>query len=335
MAKGKIIFSQDILKSLKEFCVKKKFSNLIFIFDKNTEKYCASFFKNDVKNKIVIAAGEQNKNLETYCYIIQKLIELKANKNTLVVNIGGGMLTDIGAFAAATYQRGIPFINIPTTLVGMVDAAIGGKTGIDFENYKNYLGIFAQAERVFISPNFLKTLPKKQIESGWAEILKTGVIANKKLIELVGIEAPIDEIIYYCAKTKYAIVQQDLKDKNVRQLLNFGHTIGHAYESYRLSINKPILHGFAVAKGILAESKIAYKLGKISEIDYSIIKKLIKIYTFQTEITLKEFELMKKWLKADKKNKSNEIIFSLPNAIGKGEFGISIAERLLKNLIFN
>lgn len=334
MAKGKIIFSPNILKSFNEFCDKKKFNSIVFIFDKNTDKYCSPLFKNKIKNKIIISAGEANKNLKTYSFIIQKLIAFNANKNTLIVNVGGGLVSDIGAFAASTYQRGISFVNIPTTLVGMADAAIGGKTGIDFENYKNYVGTIALAERVFIAPQFLKTLPKKETESGWAEMIKTGLIANKKLIDLIVNEVSIDEVILCCANTKHNIVLQDLKDKNIRQLLNFGHTIGHAYESYRLSINKPILHGFAVAKGILAESKIAYQLGKLSEIDYLFIQKLIKKYTFQTEILPKEFKLMKKWLKADKKNKNNQIIFSLPNAIGKGTFGISIAEKDLESLIF-
>jgi 3-dehydroquinate synthase len=334
MASGKLVFTQDIGNTLQEYYAKFKYENLIFIVDSHTKKYCWPLFKTLSANLIEIEAGELHKNLTTYSFILEKLMAFKAGNDTLVVNLGGGVITDIGGFAASTYRRGIPFINIPTTLMGMADAAIGGKNGIDFKFKKNYLGTFVLPNRVFISTQFLNSLPKKEFESGLAEIIKTGIIANKKLFKAIEKNEPIEALIHQCAHTKNTIVKKDFKDNSIRQLLNFGHTIGHAYESYRLSIGKPILHGFAIAKGILAESKIAYSMGKISHMEYMRITKVVSILTHQKPLTEDEFLKLKKWLKSDKKNKNNNIVFSLPESIGKGSIQNEIAEATLHKLIF-
>ena len=335
MANGKLVFTQNIATSLQEYCDKCKYENLIFIVDTNTKKYCLPFFKTFSSKIIEIKAGEQYKNLSTYTFIIEKLLAFNASKDTLIVNLGGGVVSDIGAFASSTFRRGIAFVNIPTTLMGMSDAAIGGKNGIDFKFKKNYLGTFVLPQKVFISNQFLSTLPIKEYESGLAEIIKTGIIANKQLFKAIEKNEAIDYLIEQCAKTKNAIVKKDFEDNGVRQLLNYGHTIGHALESYRLSIGKPIMHGFAVDKGLLAESKMAYNMGKISHSDYMRITKVVTTLTHQKPLTENEFLRLKEWLKSDKKNKNSHIVFSLPEGIGKGSIQNEIAETRLNKLIFS
>ena len=222
------------------------------IFDKTskvfilTDENVAQFWLPEVeywlncKNavEIVIKAGEQHKNLQTVQRIWRTLMKQHADRNALLINLGGGVVTDLGGFAASTYKRGIKFINVPTTLLAMVDAAIGGKTGIDFGGGKNQIGTFAAAEDVIIDPVFLETLPQREICSGLAEMLKYGFVADSNLLN-VNLEN-YQQYITHCGEIKREIVRQDPTEKGLRKILNFGHTLGHAIESHCLTKDYPL-----------------------------------------------------------------------------------------------
>lgn len=198
--------------------------------------------------EIIIKPGEQQKNLQTIQEIWNKLLKHNADRHSLLVNLGGGVISDMGGFAASCFKRGIDFINIPTTLLSMVDASIGGKTGIDFGGYKNQIGVFAEAKDVLVNPVFLSTLPKREILSGLAEMLKYGFIADSDLLQ-VGLDN-YQSYISRAAEIKKTIVAEDPFEQGRRKILNFGHTIGHAVESYCLTKENPLLHGEAVAIGM-------------------------------------------------------------------------------------
>jgi 3-dehydroquinate synthase len=323
MAKGQILMAADIDVALAGFCMENNIKHVIFICDENTAIHCLPYFKIQ-KDAIVIPVGEIHKSFETYTYILDRLVELKANRSSLIINLGGGTVTDIGGFAASTYMRGIGFLNVPTTLLGMVDAAIGGKTGIDYKFRKNYIGTFALPERVLIHTPFLKTLVEVELLSGISEIIKAGIVANKDLFEKMEAGGISDDIIIMAANTKQRIVDIDFYDTGIRQLLNFGHTIGHAYESYRLTVNKPELHGFAVAKGMMAEARIACKAGLISKDELVRMIDCIGSRTYQSELTPDELESLRPFLSDDKKNTDGQIMFSLPDGIGNGKVKVAV-----------
>jgi 3-dehydroquinate synthase len=334
MTKGRIIYTENVKKSLEDFCAENSFNQLVFICDVNTEKHCLPIL-GAINNLIVIPAGEVNKSIETYTFIVKNLIYLKANRSTLIVNLGGGVVTDIGGFVASTYMRGIKFINIPTTLLGMVDASIGGKTGIDFQLHKNYLGTFSLPEVILIDPAFLKTLPTEEFKSGLAEMIKTGVIANATLFNTILNNTSIEPLIEVTANTKWEIAQRDLYDQGERQLLNFGHTIGHAYETYRLTIEQPIKHGFAIAKGMMAETRLAFAQGLINEDELNMIIDCIAIQTEQNELSNEDLHAIATLLGMDKKNHNEVINFSLPTGIGSGKVKVSIALSEIQKILLH
>ncbi len=334
MAKGLLNFTADIGQDLKDYCKQNDKHHIVFICDSNTRTHCLPYFS-DAQNVIEITPGEGSKNIESYTYIIGELIGFKTGRSSLIVNLGGGVVTDLGAYAASTYMRGIDFVNIPTTLLGMVDAAIGGKTGIDFMSYKNYLGTFALPERIFIFQDFLKTLPETEMRGGVAEIIKCGIIANERLFKGIKADESLESLIHMAAHTKQDITDKDLYDKGERQLLNFGHTIGHAFESDRLEKGTPVHHGFAVAKGMMAESRLAFRMGLIGQGELDDILSCIVQKTGQDEITLLEFQSFCHFLQRDKKNNSEAIVFSLPTGIGKGKTGVSTGLNDIQNLLFN
>jgi len=334
MTKGRIIYTENVKNSLEVYCAENGFKQLVFICDVNTEKNCLPIVGAS-KNLIVIPTGEINKSIETYALIIKNLIHLKANRSSVIINLGGGVVTDIGGFVASTYMRGIKFINIPTTLLGMVDASIGGKTGIDFQLHKNYLGTFTLPELILIDPAFLKTLPTEEITSGLAEMIKTGAIANASLFFAISNNKAIEPLIEVTANTKWEIAQRDLYDQGERQLLNFGHTIGHAYETYRLNIERPLKHGLAIAKGMMAEARLAYAQGLINEDELNIIIDCIAIKTEQTELTNEDLQAIAPLLSMDKKNHNEVINFSLPTGIGSGKVKVGIALSEIQKILLH
>ena len=279
---------------------------------------------------IVIKAGEQHKNLQTVQRIWKTLMKYHADRNALLVNLGGGVITDMGGFAASTFKRGIKFINIPTTLLAMVDAAIGGKTGIDFGGGKNQIGTFAEAEEVIIDPVFLETLPERELLSGMAEMLKYGFIADGKLLG-INLEN-YQQFIVRCGEIKREIVAQDPMEKGLRKILNFGHTLGHAIESHCLTTDYLLLHGEAVALGMLGALWLSVKQLDLDESVLQNFENQIPMLLSEAEISLSrnDIEPILSYLVHDKKNKGEKPQFVLLEAVGKPVWDVEVEPELVK-----
>jgi 3-dehydroquinate synthase len=282
---------------------------------------------------IEVEPSEESKSIEVATQIWGRLLECNADRKTLLINVGGGVITDLGGFVGSTYKRGIPFINIPTSLMAMTDAAIGGKTGIDFDQFKNVIGTFAEANAILIHPDFISSLPQNEILSGFAEMIKHGIIADQVLFEaLENIDdANPDHIALFIERStnvKVNIVNQDFKESGLRKTLNFGHTIGHAIESVCLN-NSPISHGQAVGIGMNVETKLAHSMGLLDESSFLRIQKILtRNYPCSQKFN---WDDLLPFLKNDKKNKNGEIHFALPTSIGAAKWDIAINESEIKS----
>ena len=282
---------------------------------------------------IVVKAGEKHKSLPTVQRIWQTLMRHHADRNALLVNLGGGVVTDLGGFAASTYKRGIRFINVPTTLLGMVDAAIGGKTGIDFGGAKNPIGAFAEPEEVLTHPDFLTTLPTRELLSGLAEMLKYGFIADPNLLD-ANLENYQDYILR-AAGIKREIVAKDPYEAGLRKLLNFGHTFGHAVESRCLTTAFPLRHGEAVALGMAAALWLSVRQLALGEKILHNYESRLPMLLSEAEIRLSadDVESMMNALAHDKKNKGDKLQFVLIEAVGKPVWDVEVAAERVKEAL--
>lgn len=294
---------------------------LIFLFDSNTFQFCSVFFKDffEDQNYIVIPAGEENKNITTFTHICERLLAKKIGKNTFLVNVGGGVITDIGGFVASVFMRGLNCIHIPTSLMAMVDAAHGGKTGIDFHQVKNYIGTI-RTFPVWIYNDFLNTLPLKEIKNGLAEIIKYAFLGNRIVynkIHLCDLNSEnlneVCKLIPYCIQFKNQITEKDLYDHELRRKLNFGHTVGHAIESLHLQTEHPIPHGFAIASGMYIESIIAFRKNKIDKAYLDEIGKIIFHFIQPIFIQSNQIDSILSLIFLDKKNLDNQLLLALPS----------------------
>lgn len=326
--------SYATLEEMIAMIVTKYSDSLCFILvEENTRKNCLSHLlaseRSSLQNaKIIeISKGEKHKNLETFAKIINELSVNNADRNSLLINLGGGMVCDIGGFSAACYKRGIDFINIPTSLLAMVDAAHGGKTGVDFNNFKNQIGVFAPAKMVVVDVDFLKTLPDDQILSGFSEMIKMALITSDdfwnaiKQADLNKVKS-LEPLITESIREKLRIVEKDPTEKNIRKILNFGHTFGHAFETFALENGTELLHGYAVAMGMLCELWLSEKMlnfdaAKRQEISEFILSKYPKF-----EIQTNDFERLFAILLQDKKNSTNEIKPVLLEKIGHPRYDL-------------
>lgn len=331
--------------SLNEYIDQIKPSKIFILVDENTHNYCLPILlpnlETDAPFEIIeIEAGEENKNIGTATQLWEIFSEMEADRKSLLINLGGGVITDMGGFVASTYKRGFKFINIPTTLLAMCDASIGGKTGIDHQYLKNIIGTFALPEAIFFYPKFLETLKFEELRSGFAEMLKHGLIADAQhWNDLISIEkiAPefIEPFIKKSMEIKSNVVSQDFKEENVRKTLNFGHTIGHAVESLFLKKGNLIPHGEAVALGMICETHLAFLCGLI-DVDVSsvIISKIKRLFPY---IDISEFKngAIMDLMFNDKKNQGGNINFSLINGIGNCLFDQKLsAEHIILTLNF-
>ena len=278
---------------------------------------------------IVVKAGEEHKNMLTVQRIWKTLTKHNADRKALLINLGGGVITDLGGFAASTYMRGIKFINIPTSLLAMVDAAIGGKTGVDFGGAKNQVGTFADAEKVLINPEFLITLPTRELLSGLSEMLKYGFVADSKLLQ-VNMEN-YEQYIVRAGEIKREIVAKDPQEAGLRKILNFGHTLGHAIESFSLTENEPLRHGESVALGMCSALWLSVRLLGLDEnvlLDY---EKRMPLLLSETEFAISEADVdsILSNLVYDKKNKNEKSQFVLIKAVGKPVWDVEIAPSLV------
>jgi 3-dehydroquinate synthase len=330
-----------IQEGLAAFLATKEYSKYVVIADVNTRKHCYPRLKPYLPKHhlIVVPAGEQHKNLTTCEQIWGEMTRLELDRHAVVFNLGGGVIGDMGGFCAATYKRGIDFVQIPTTLLSQVDASVGGKLGIDFQGFKNHLGVFTQPKNVLIDASFLQSLSYIELRSGFAEIVKHCLIADaakweeirKKDFE----EQNWPDLIAHSVEIKKKVVAEDPTEKGLRKILNFGHTIGHAVETYFL--NKPpkerLLHGEAIAAGMVMEAYVAYRkkmidlqtLEQIEEFIFSVYGKVaLKMSDVATVIQLAQ---------QDKKNKGGELRFSLLTGVGSCGFDIKVTPSEIQQAI--
>jgi 3-dehydroquinate synthase len=305
-----------------------KYSNLFIITDSNTNEYCLHKFlpylETDLTIEIIeFEAGEINKNIDTCIEVWKVLTDLGADRKSLVINLGGGVVTDLGGFVASTFKRGVDFINIPTTLLSMVDASVGGKTGVDLGNLKNQIGVINVPTMVLIDTQYLETVPQNELRSGLAEMLKHGLIFDKnyweQFLDISTIDfSDLDLLIHRSVVIKNEIVMQDPTEKNIRKALNFGHTLGHAIESYFLENESKtnLLHGEAIAVGMILESFISWQKKLISEIEYRQIKLAINAIYEAVQIDENDLQPIMDLLIHDKKNEFGTIQFALIDGIG-------------------
>lgn len=346
------IYIGNVTENLKHFFDQKQYSQIIVLIDTNTELQCLPlleffFAKNNLRTAhISVPDGEIHKNLETAQFIWSKLLQYHADRNALLINLGGGVLTDMGGFCASTYKRGIPFLHIPTTLLAQVDASVGGKLGIDFQQVKNIIGTFAQPQAVFIDSVFLKTLPQRQLYNGFAEVIKHALITPntaywEQLQEIETLEnlpqQVINEIILRSICIKNDIVNQDFLEQNIRKTLNFGHTLGHALETYSLQHTPtPLLHGEAIAIGMIIELEMAMQLpnNELNIQQFTTIKNYIQKffnlqYTFEPDIKQQAIQQIIEYMQHDKKNKNTEIQYATLSKIGTCHYNCPISNTIL------
>ena len=296
------------------------------------------FFQSEGIKKVVIPAGENNKKLESVEKIWKFLSQNGADRKSLLINIGGGMLTDLAGFAASTFKRGLDFLNVPTTLLSQVDASVGGKTGINFNGLKNEVGTFKEPVAVIINTDFLKTIDRENFISGYAEMIKHGLIKSPehldelKIFDFKNIDYnQLQEIIRHSVEVKKYFVANDFQEGGIRKALNFGHTAGHAFESLAMEQNRPVLHGYAVAYGMitelfLSEKKCGFPTNELTKL----VVWLLKIYG-KLQIEKSDFERLFELMTHDKKNESGRINFTLLPKIGE----IAINQNCEKELIFD
>ncbi|WP_340111224.1 3-dehydroquinate synthase [Maribellus mangrovi] len=338
---SKIFYSRALENTLRPI-IKDYPNGKVFLATENTvdELWISKFddFFNELGvKKVKIPAGEQNKKIESVGKIWEFLSKNGGDRKSLLINIGGGMLTDLAGFAATTFKRGIDFLNVPTTLLSQVDASVGGKTGINFSGLKNEVGTFKEPIAVIINTDFLKTIDQSNFVSGFAEMIKHGLIQSPehleelKTFDFENIDYDeLQEIIRHSVVVKTHFVANDLTENNIRKALNFGHTVGHAFESMAMKQGRPVLHGYAVAYGMIAELYLSAKTCNFPEKELKeLVDWLLKIYS-KLEISTSDFETLYKLMTHDKKNDSGRINFTLLPEIGK----IEINQNRSKELIF-
>jgi len=325
-----IYIGNDVFTELKQFLnANYKSGNYFILVDENTRKYCLPDLLAHVKvldgaEVIELHSGEEDKNIASCMQVWKALGQNGADRKTLMINLGGGVISDLGGFAASVFKRGIDFINVPTTLLAQVDASVGGKTGIDFGNLKNEIGLFNDPKAVFIYPCYLNSLSERQLLSGFAEIIKHSLICDRVYWEKLKLADVTDAstlsgLIAHSVEIKNNIVTQDPKEQGLRKTLNFGHTVGHAIESYFLERANTLLHGEAVAIGMICESYLSYKKVKLNHAELDEITEFI--FSMFKTVALEQFDEHRliELMRHDKKNLKGEINFTLISKIGLAE----------------
>jgi 3-dehydroquinate synthase len=315
-------------------------SKKIIVTDENTNDYCLEYLLTSFdflsnSEVVVLPAGEENKSLDVCSQVWESLAEYNLDRNSVIINLGGGVVTDMGGFIASLYKRGIDYINIPTSLLAMVDASVGGKTAVDLYSVKNLIGVFSNPKAVYIDIGFLSSLSEGELFAGFAEMLKHGLILSQNYWnELAGINNLANELTEFHVNTsvviKNNIVLEDPYDKGLRKKLNFGHTIGHALESYFM-IDDPISHGYAVALGMLAESFISFTRNFITLTEFTEIEEVICRNFLPIDLSMVDYEKLYSLLLKDKKNSEDKIKCVLLIAVGQ----CVIDQELTKQEIFN
>ncbi|MCL4363731.1 3-dehydroquinate synthase [Patescibacteria group bacterium] len=345
----KVIVGNNLLGKISELINLEKFSKVAVLTDKNVAGLWLEKLESGINKdvlKIVVEPGEGSKSLRRSEIIWQKMLNGKMDRRSLLINLGGGVITDLGGFVASTFMRGIDFINAPTTLLAMADASIGGKTGINLQGTKNIIGTFSEPEKIIIDTNVLKTLSDRVFVEGFAEIIKHSIIDGRDYFELVTSKKPrefdgkeLEKIIKESVRIKSAVVDKDKKEKGLRKVLNFGHTIGHAIESISLKTDRPLLHGEAIAIGMVAESKLAQLMGLLSEKDFLLIKNAVDRVGLpcchpdegrDPDLLIHNILQI---MSFDKKNIEKRILWSLPKKIGQVTANVQVPDALIVEVL--
>lgn len=319
---------------------------LFILTDTHTRDYCLPLIESmeavDGHELITIAPGDEHKNLETLAEVWSQLSHRGGTRHSLLLNLGGGMVTDLGGFAASTFKRGITYINIPTTLLAMVDAAVGGKTGINFNGLKNEVGVFVPARFVLIDTEFLKSLDAENLRSGYAEMLKHGLISTEAhWADLVNFDMDrvdykaLQALVARSVAVKEQIVGQDPYERGIRKALNFGHTVGHAYESLSFREERPIPHGHAVAAGIVSELYLSHRSCGFPKEKLSQVVRYIKEYYAPFPFDCGDYGTLYELMTHDKKNEGGVIRFTLLGDVGDVRINQSVPkDAILESLDF-
>lgn len=353
-----IVFSTSANDSLNSYLAQTDYDHLFVVCDENTEKHCLPIIADTLSTYratiITVPAGDENKTIETATAIWQQLVHGKATRHSLLINLGGGMITDLGGFAAATFKRGMEFINLPTTLLAIVDASVGGKTGINFCGLKNAIGSFAQAQQTIIDNAFLRTLTSDDILSGFAEMIKHSLLDNlehwKTILsyDVITTSAPLPSLLFngeghmsekfsdllkLSLMVKHRFVDKDPNEKNIRKALNLGHTIGHAIETWSHDSHRPLPHGFCVAHGLVGTLYLScIKSGFPTDRMQQTAAFIRNIYQ-RPNITCNDYQQLLSLMHHDKKNKANETRFTLLSNIGAPEININIEDKLIEEAL--
>lgn len=347
MSEQQVVICKDLKTELQDFLSSLSYDKLFLLTDTNTQAKCYPLLK-DIPaireaSLLTVEAGDMHKNLEQMALIWEHLCTHGASRNSLLINLGGGMITDMGGFAGATFKRGIRTVNIPTTLMASVDAAVGGKTGINFHGLKNEIGSFYPPLAVFIDSEFLRTLDRDNLLSGYAEMIKHGLISSMDTyasVMLFDLDRPMDyaflnRLVAQSVVVKERIVAEDPKEKGIRKALNFGHTVGHAIESLSFRKGTPLLHGHAVAAGLISELYLSYKLcgfpmEKLSQVVY-----YIKEYYPAFHFDCSDYDTLYELMTHDKKNEGGVINFTLLAGVGEVRINQAVSkEKIIESLDF-
>ncbi|NDW13621.1 3-dehydroquinate synthase [Bacteroides sp. 214] len=327
MNKQAVVLSTSLEETLREVVSQYVFDKLFILTDTHTAALCLPRISMlpalSGYTEISIAAGDVHKTLDTLATVWQKLSDGGATRHSLLINLGGGMVTDLGGFAAATFKRGMQYINIPTTLLAMVDASVGGKTGINFNGLKNEVGVFAPANTVILYAGFLESLDRENFFSGYAEMLKHGLISNNEHFnELLSFDADainytaLGKLVAHSVRIKEEVVNQDPFERGIRKALNLGHTVGHAFESLALAENRAVLHGYAVAWGLVCELYLScVKTGFPKEKLRTVVQFVKESYGL-FYIECDQYEQLYTFMQHDKKNRAGVVNFTLLKDVG-------------------
>jgi 3-dehydroquinate synthase len=334
-----ILFSSNPALDLKDFLAQKKYSSIAVLTDDNTLKNCYPLVKDGLSPHalITVKSGEEYKRVDTCLNIWQAMTDQALDRHAALLIIGGGVLGDMGGFCAATYKRGIDFIIVSTTLLAQVDASIGGKLGVDFNHFKNHIGVFQLPALTLLHSGFLKTLPKAELRSGYAEIIKHILISDPALWNEI-INQPFEsqnweKLIKHSVDFKASVVDQDPKEKGLRKILNTGHTIGHALETFLLNSGNKVLHGEAIAVGLITEAYIAQQHNMLTEKHLKEICQYILQVFGKVVIRKENNEAIAQLTLQDKKNKGNKILCVLLEGIGNAKWDCEISQDEVKQAL--
>ena len=331
MTQPSVQINPTLSQSIRDFLQATSYTQIGVLVDTNTKISCYPLIQNSLPSHSIleISPGEEHKNLATCQQVWKQLTKLNFDRHSLLIIVGGGVLGDLGGFCAATYKRGIDFVLIPTTLLAQVDASIGGKLGIDFMDFKNHIGLFKNPVSTLIHPAFVATLPERELRSGFAEVIKHCLIADKVMWKEISLKElksqDWETLITHSVRIKQHITDQDPQEKGIRKVLNFGHTLGHALETYFLSAERRIFHGEAIAMGMIIESFIAERKGLLDKAELSAIQNyLVLIYGKPKE----KFDIQRvlELTIQDKKNKGSKVLLAVPNKIGQAIWDVEASE---------